>query len=158
MIKVNVKGERRLYAAIDTLVRDVSDFRRHWRRHIDIRHRYQKQWLDSRGGGTWPKLTDLYLERKRHDPRAVFLEILQLTGHLYRSLIGRGSDAVVEEGPTSLTIGSSDPKARWHHEGRGRLPVRRVISISDEEQREHQAAMFESLADIARRAEFKVVA
>lgn len=154
-----IKGERRLYRAIDGLIAGISDFRRRWGRNIEIRLRRQREWLDSRGRGTWPKLTDSYLERKTKDADAVFLEILQLTGHLYRSLTQVGSnDSVIEERNSRLVMGTSDPKAVWHHEGRGRLPVREVIAIDDDERREHAEALYESVVDIARTEGFRTAA
>lgn len=158
MFKLHIKGEDRLYGALNRLAERVSDFRRHWQPNIDIRLRHQRDWLDTRGDGTWPKLTDTYLERKSHDPKAAFVEILQLTGHLYRSLTQeKAADAVVEEGKSSLIMGTSDPLGRIHHEGKGRVPVRRVISIEDDEIREHKEALYESVADVARAEAFAVV-
>lgn len=159
MLNARIKGEKRLYRAADRLIAGVSDFSRRWGRNIEIRLRRQREWMDSRGRGSWPKLTDTYLERKSHDPNAVFLEILQLTGHLYRSLTQVGSDdSVIEERNSRLIMGTSDPKARWHHEGRGRLPVREVIFIDDDERGEHAEALYESVVDVARTEGFKVAA
>ena len=158
MLTIRVKGESRLYSALTRLAASVSDFRGRWARNVEIRERHQRKWLDTRGGGSFPKLTDTYLERKSHDPKAVFLEVLQFTGHLYRSLVDtKADDAVLEEGKSSLMMGTSDPKARIHHEGRGRVPVRRVISIENDEIREHQEALYESVADVARSEAFIVV-
>jgi hypothetical protein len=158
MFRIRVKGESDLYGALERLAKRVSDFRQRWGRNIEIRHRYQREWMDTRGRGSWPKLTDAYLESKSRDPKAGFLEILQLTGHLYRSLTEtKAADSVVEEGRTRLTMGTSDFKARLHHEGRGRLPVRQVISIENDERREHAEVLYESIAEAARSEGFKVV-
>ena len=155
---MRIKGEDKLYGALNRLAERVSDFRRHWQPNIDIRLRHQRDWMDSRGRGTWEKLTDIYLDRKSRNPNAAFTEILQLTGHLYRSLTSEAADdSVIDEGRSSLIMGTSDPKGRWHHEGRGRLPVRRVIVIEGDEQREHAAALYQSVAEAALAEGFKVV-
>lgn len=154
-----ITGEKKLYRAIDGLIAGISDFRQRWRRNIEIRLRRQREWLDSRGLGAWPKLTDSYLERKTKNPDAVFLEILQLTGHLYRSLTqAKAEDSVIEERNSQLIMGTSDPKGRWHHEGKGRLPVREVIAIDDDERREHAEALYESVVDVARAQGFRTAA
>ncbi len=159
MATSQVKGETELYRAIDGLIAGVSDFSRRWSRNIEIRLRHQREWMDSRGRGSWPKLTDTYLEQKTKDPNAVFLEVLQLTGHLYRSVTQVGAeDSVIEERNSQLIMGTSDPKAIWHHEGRGRLPVRQVIEIDDDERREHQEALYESVVEVARAEGFRVAA
>ena len=159
MFKLRIKGEDSLYGGIRRLAEHVSDFRRHWKPNIDIRLRHQTDWMDTRGRGTWQKLTDIYLDRKRRDPRAAFTEILQLTGHLYRSLTSQSADdSVIEEGRSTLIMGTSDPKGRWHHEGRGRLPVRKVIVIEDDERREHATALYQSVAESALAEGFKVIA
>lgn len=159
MFELRIKGEARLSNALRRLADGVSDFRRRWRRNIEIRRSHQQEWMDSHGRGSWPKLTDTYLERKSHDPRAAFIEILKYTGHLYRSLIEPGvPDSVIEEDESRLVMGTSDPKARMHHEGKGRLPVRRVIAIEDDERREHAEALYESVAEVARAEGFRVVA
>lgn len=155
---MRIKNEDRLYSALRKLIEGVSDFSKRWTRNIDIRLRHQRDWMDTRGRGTWPKLTDTYLERKSHDPRAVFLEVLQFTGYLYRSLTQTSADdSVVEETSNRLIMGTSDPKATWHHEGRGRLPIRRVIEISSKEAREHKDALYESVAEVALAEGFEVV-
>jgi hypothetical protein len=158
MFIFKVKGEAKLYGAIGRVSDALSDFRRRWRRNITIRLAHQRDWMDTQGRGSWPKLTDTYLERKSHNPKAAFVEILKFTGHLYRSLVEPGSpDSFIEEDKTRLVMGTIDPKGRLHHEGRGRLPVRRVIVIDDDERREHAEALYESVADVARAEGFAVM-
>lgn len=158
MLNAKVKGERELLGVLGRLADGVSDFSRRWGPNIAIRLRRQREWMDTRGRGSWPKLTDTYMERKSHNPQAGFLEILQLTGHLYRSLTQPdAADSVIEQGKSRLVMGTADPKAAWHHQGAGRLPVRRVIDISGDEVREHEEALYETVADIARTAGFPVV-
>jgi hypothetical protein len=160
MASLSVKNETELYRALGRLASGISDFRRRWARNIEIRLRHQREWMDTRGNNTWPKLTDTYLERKRHNPAAAFLEVLQLTGHLYRSLTGSSpntADSIIEERNSRLVVGTSDPVATLHHEGRGRLPVRQVIFIGDDERSEHKEALYESVAEIAMAEGFRAV-
>lgn len=139
-----VIGEQRLFEAIDRLTELVSDQReRGWQENVDVRLDHERHWLDSEGEGTWPENSAGYQADKE---RAVGnLLTLQFSTRMYRSLTEEGADNYVrEEGAGSLKVGSSDPKARWHHEGAGRLPVREVIRISDEEGRAHLQVFHDS--------------
>jgi hypothetical protein len=77
---------------------------------------------------------------------------------MYRSLTEEGApDYVREESADSLKVGTSDFKAQLHHEGRGRLPRREVIAITDAEGRQHFEVIKEDYAGIARSIGFKVI-
>jgi len=152
----NVRGERELFEAIDRLIETVSDQReRDWQRNVDVRLDFERRYLDSEGGGRWVPLNDEYLLRKVQEVGA--LPILQFEKHMYRSLTEEGAPNYVrEESADSLKVGTSDPKARWHHEGRGRLPKREVIVISDEEGQEHLRVIEEDYQGIALHLGFRV--
>jgi len=88
--------------------------------------------------GAWPALSEVYAAWKaRHFPGK---PILQRTGALMRSLVGRGPGSYVSTSPHSLTIGTSIPYAAFHQiEGLGRR-FRPMISLTDQ-----QAAMFQAI-------------
>lgn len=153
----NVKGERRLFEAIDRLIGVVSDQRkRGWQKNVDIRLDYQRRHMDSEAAGGWTPLNDEYRLRKVEDVGT--LPILQYTGGLYRSLTQEGAtDYVREETAQTLRVGSSNPLARYHHEGEGRLPRREVMAVTDAEGREHLQVIEESYAGIARGLGFRVI-
>ena len=153
----NVKGERRLFEAIDRLSEAISDQRkRGWQRNVDIRLDYQRRHMDSEGAGGWTPLSDEYRLRKIESVGAI--PILQYSGHMYRSLTQEGApDYIREESADSLMVGTSDFKARFHHEGRGRLPRREVIVITDEEGRKHFEVIEEDYEGIARNLGFRVI-
>lgn len=153
----NVKGERRFFEAIDRLTKAVSDQReRGWQKNVDIRLDYQRRHMDSEAAGGWTPLNDEYRLRKVEDVGVI--PILQYTGGLYRSLTEEGvANYVREETSQSLRVGSSNPLARYHHEGAGRLPRREVIVVTDAEGRDHLEVIEESYAGIARGLGFKVL-
>lgn len=156
-IRVNIRGERKLFEAIERLRRSVIDQRRRgWQKNVDIRLNYQRRHMDTEAGGGWTPLNDEYRLEKIEEVGA--LPILQYSGGLYRSLTDEGAPNYVrEEGPRTLRVGSSNPLARYHHEGAGRLPKREVIVITDTEEREHMEVIEEDYADIARDLGFRVL-
>jgi hypothetical protein len=153
----NVKGERRLFEAIDRLTEVISDQReRGWQENVDIRLDNQRRHMDSEASGGWTPLNDEYRLRKIEEVGT--LPILQYSTRMYRSLTEEGaSDYIREESADSLKVGTSDFKARMHHEGRGRLPRREVIAITDAEGRQHFEVIKEDYAGIARSIGFKVI-
>lgn len=152
-----VRGEKELFAAIDRLTELVSDQReRGWQENVDVRLDFERRYLDSEGGGQWPELSTGYAPNKE---RAVGnLPILQYTTRMYRSLTEEGAPNFIrEESADSLRVGSSDFKARLHHEGRGRLPVREVMQVTDEEGKAHLQVFHDSYEASARALGFRVL-
>jgi len=155
----NVRGERELLAAIDHLVgvvRDVRELPRGWQPNVDIRLDYERRWLDSEGGDNYAPLTPSYAGFK--ESAVGDLPILQFSTHMYRSLTEEGApDYVREEEAHTLRVGTSDPKARGHHEGRGRLPVRLVMQATHEEGQAHLRVFHDSYEAVARADGWKVL-
>jgi hypothetical protein len=153
----NVKGERRLFEAIDRLTEVISDQReRGWQRNVDVRLDFERRYLDSEGAGGFTPLTPGYAAQK--EAAVGFLPILQYSGRMYRSLTEEGApDFVREEEASSLKVGTSDRKARAHHEGRGRLPVREVMKATNEEAEAHLQVFHDSYAATARALGFRVI-
>jgi hypothetical protein len=153
----NVKGERRLFEAIDRLTEVVSDQReRGWQENVDVRLDFERRHLDTEGAGGFTPLNEGYAAEK--EAKVGFLPILQYSGRMYRSLTEEGAPNFVrEEEASSLKVGSSDPKARAHHEGKGRLPVREVMKATSEEAEAHLQVFRESYEATSRALGFKVI-
>ena len=156
-LRLNIQGEQRLFEAINRLIDLVSDQReRGWQGNVDVRLDFERRYLDSEGAGRWTPLDDEY--RLHKVERVGQVPILQYTGRLYRSLTEQGAPGYVrEETADSLRVGSSNPLARYHQEGAGRLPKREVIVITDEEGHEHLRVIEESYSNIAQSLGFKVI-
>lgn len=159
MFELRIKGERELYAAIDRLADAAGDVRETpegWNPHVGLRLDYQRRHMDTEAAGGWTPLDDQYRLKKVEEVGSI--PILQYTGQLYRSLTQKGApNSVAEEGPQSLKVGTSDPKASYHHKGAGRLPKREVIVINEDEARQHAEAMERNYAELARAAGFTVI-
>ena len=152
-----VRGEQRLFEAIDRLIDVVNDQReRGWQQNVDARLDHERRYLDSEGFGEWVPLSGAYAEWKRD--QVGDLPVLQLSTRMYRSLTEEGAaNFVREENAESLKIGSSDPKAKWHHTGAGRLPVREVMKKTPEEAQSHLQIFHDSYAAIARADGWQVI-
>lgn len=152
-----VRGERELLAAIDRLIELVSDQReRGWQDNVDVRLDYQRRYLDSEGNGRWEPLNDGYAADK--EAAVGNMPILQFSTRMYRSLTEEGAPNYVrEESADSLKVGTSDPKARWHHRGAGRLPVREVMRATHEEAKDHLQVFHDSYAASSEALGFRVL-
>jgi hypothetical protein len=153
----NQASVRRLFGAIDKLIEVVRDQReRGWQGNVNVRLDHQRRYMDTEGAGGWEPLNDEYQLRKVEEVGV--RPVLQFSTRMYRSLTEEGAPNYIrEEGADSLRVGSSDPKARWHHEGRGRLPKREVIVVTDAEGREHLEVIEENYAGIVRGLGFRVL-
>jgi hypothetical protein len=153
----NQASVRRVLGAIDRLTEVVSDQRkRGWQGNVDVRLDRQRRHMDTEGAGGWVPLSDVYRLRKVQDVGVI--PILQYTGGLYQSLTQEGAaNYVREETADTLRVGSSNPLARYHHQGAGRLPRREVIVVTDAEGREHLEVIEENYAGIARGLGFRVL-
>lgn len=157
MIRVNVHGEKRLFEAIDRLTELVSDQReRGWQENVDVRLDFERKHLDTEGEGDWPELNAGYARDK--EETVGNLPVLQYSGRMYRSLTEEGAaNFVREEEAETLKVGTSDPKARAHHKGAGRLPVRIVMKATDEEAKEHLQVFHDSYEESSRALGFRVI-
>lgn len=153
----NIHGERRLFEAIDRLTELVADQReRGWQENVDVRLDYQRRHMDTEAAGGWTPLDDEYRLQKVEEVGTI--PILQYTTRMYRSLTQEGApDFVREEEADTLKVGSSDPKARWHHKGAGRLPVREVMQATNEEAQAHLQVFHNSYEATARALGFRVI-
>lgn len=154
---MNVRGEKQLFEAIDRLTELVSDQReRGWQENVDARLDHQRRYLDSEGEGGWEPLNDSYAADK--EAAVGNKPILQYSTRMYKSLTEEGAPNYVrEEEADSLKVGTSDPKARWHHEGKGRLPVREVMKTTDAEGQAQLQVFHDSYEASSRVLGFRVI-
>jgi phage gpG-like protein len=127
-IVIHVDGITDLVGSLEALATRVEDLSPAWQ---EIRERfvtYEENWFESQGNGNWPQLSKDYAEWKhKHFPGE---PILVRTGRL-RETVTEPDILIIE--PNRVTFGTSDPVAAAHQDGTGRLPVRKVIDVSDGE-------------------------
>lgn len=96
--------------------------------------RYQVKEFASQGahgGLAWAQLSEKYRRWKaRHYPGR---KILALTGALRESMTSELESALL---PTKLVMWSYEETAKWHDEGAGNLPVRKIVAIPESEKRD----------------------
>lgn len=159
MFELRIRGERELYAAIDREIAAVSDWRElpdGLQPQVDIYLDYERRHLDTEGSGEWIPNTDVYQARKIREvgdkPQ------MQYSGDTYRSLTDEGDGEFVrEEGADFLRVGSSRSLATYHHEGRGRLPVRELVVVTREQSQDHFQEFFDSHEAYARAGGWRVL-
>lgn len=154
---MNVRGEKKPFEAIDRLTELVSDQReRGWQENVDVRIDFQRKYLDTEGYGQFQELSAGYAADK--EAAVGNIPILQYFGRMYRSLTEEGAPNYVrEEDADSLRVGTSDPKARAHHEGKGHLPVREVMKATDQEAQAHLQVFHDSYESSSRALGFRVI-
>lgn len=110
----------------------VSDMRPAWALLRERFLAWEYRWFGLEGNGTWSPLSPQYAKWKaQHYPTQT---ILRRDDVLHRSLTS-GPDIDIEE-PSFAIFGTADPVARYHQEGGGHLPVRKVISLDEAERQE----------------------
>lgn len=109
----------------------------------------------SGASGKWVPLSKAYaLFKTRSFPGKT---ILRREDTLYDSLTDpEAPDAIYRAERDEITFGTRDPKARAHHRGRGRLPARPVISLSESDKRRIQKSIQRDLVRFTRNLGFQV--
>lgn len=115
----------------------VSDFRPVWPQVADVFVKHEQEVFAQdgsvQGWEAWTPLNPGYAHWKAKHGYSP--EILRKTGDLEKSLTNRNdTNFVFQAGRRSLTIGTSDPKARIHRYGGkdGKPPKREPIRVTDE--------------------------
>lgn len=106
-------------------------------------HAAERQVFTTRGaaiGATWQPLSAVYSRRKRGG------RLLVLTGELERSLTRSGSRyGFLRAGADFVEMGTRHPAAKFHQEGRGRLPRRQIIGVTQREEQRWAAHLSDFL-------------
>lgn len=107
---------------------------------LELFHDITADRFNSQGEGSWPPLADATMNATGLWARdnQNFEEILQNTMVLYDSLMGSGTNAVVEIDPDGVLWGTADSIAHWHQNGGTRLhasgagwpPQRKIVDLS----------------------------
>jgi phage gpG-like protein len=93
----------------------------------DMKDQFESQGAFLQGGVEWTPLSPEYAKRKP-EPPAPF-GILYRSGDLYRSLALEGGDHIKQVGTHEGIYGSSVPYGRYHQDGTGKMPQRKIIIV-----------------------------
>lgn len=135
-IEFQVDGEIATIAAFAEVQGGIADLRKNatWLRVQQAYYKAVKEVFASEGGksGKWAGLSSPYkaIKAKKYGN----VPILQRTKRLYRSMTQMGGEAIVNKQATEMTLGSNVPYGGYHQRGTSKMPARKVIDFSDEQQ------------------------
>jgi phage gpG-like protein len=127
-LRWSVEGIEGVDETLQQMIDRSQDMSGAWDDVIEIYIRGETDWFESQGEGSWPPLSHSYEEWKsKHyggEP------MLVRTGRMRSTVI---PPSVINAGTDYIELGTDDPIAALHQEGTGRLPRRKVISLTDDE-------------------------
>lgn len=131
IVDVDVIGEDEAAADIRAIAKRSADMRPVFQRIRALLIAGHASNFSSRGaflGDSWPPLAESTREKKGDSA------VLQRTGALRASLTGgRGRKSSITR--SSVTVGTSDWKAHFHHAGTSTIPARKLVGISETTER-----------------------
>jgi len=94
-----------------------------------------------RGGSPWQRLSPEYeLEKTITHPG---MPILRRDDVMFLSLTTETEESFIESDPLSFAFGTRDFKAPIHHYGKGNMPVREILVLTDEDKRAIERFIFD---------------
>lgn len=154
--KFEVAGDVQMARGFSRFAESIKDLRPAFReieRSFREIERRQFQSEGSYGSGGWARLSPAYAEWKEaHFPGK---PILQLTGALMGSLVGKTSKSVIEMEKLSLAIGTRLEYAIYHQKGTPRMPARPIIKLTGEDKRQWTKILHRFLVNQAKKAGLK---
>ncbi|MFA5731862.1 MAG: phage virion morphogenesis protein [Acidithiobacillus sp.] len=153
-----VDGERQLHRSLNMIADSMDDFTDVFEKIAeDFRSTQEKVFANSgafEGLRAWTPLTPGYRTWKMK--KVGSKPILTFKGDLRKSLTTKSANHIEKITKSTLEIGTRDKKAAWHHKGKGRLPVRKVIELSEQKNRRWvriaHTEIFRAMSDAERTA------
>lgn len=147
-----VAGDKQLVRSLSRFGEDVKDLRPAFRLIAASFREIERKQFESQGtygAGGWVSLSPSYAEWKELNYPG--RQILQLTGALMASLVGKTSDSIEEIEKLVMAIGSKLNYALFHQTGTGRMPARPVIKLTEEDKRGWMKILHKFLVSEAKR-------
>lgn len=141
-IAFEVSGERqfdRIFQRFDEDLRDITPIADEIRDEFWEIEKEQFQSGGAKGAsGKWKPLSPAYEKEKiaRYGTFAIIAGVLRATDAMYKSMTSQTGDTVYQKSRDQIVIGTSLARAKYHQDGGGRLPQRKVIDFSDEQRRQ----------------------
>jgi phage gpG-like protein len=125
-------GEKQFDREFNRVTETLDDLTPVWKEVQTEFFDIEGEQFDSEGAkgksGRWKELSANYKEVKS---RLWGGDILHASGRLENSLTKHTTDTIEDFGKQEATYGTSVPYAEYHQKGAGRVPVRKVIDLSD---------------------------
>ena len=157
---VEVDGIVEMDRGFNRVEQFISDFRSRWPEVARVFYRIESEQFASQGAagasGLWAPLSKAYAAYKA--VRFPNQPILRATNSLFDSMTRMdASDSIFRPTATDLTIGTQREGATAHQRGSGRMPARKIISLTDDSKRRLQKAIQIGLVQFVRRQGFTVL-
>lgn len=159
---VSVDGTEELKRAFTSVEKTVTNFRPVWK---DVRAKFweiEQDQFQSEGAkgrsGKWKDLSPAYeeIKVKKFGTFALLAGVLIATTDLYKSLTRQTDHTVYQESDTEMSVGTNLPYAKAHQYGRGNLPARPPIDLSDEQKKDVGKTIKKSLLPFIKKSGLKV--
>ena len=132
-LDIRVTGDRRTIMALDSWARELEDWTPVWELvEPDVYAMADEQWSSkgSRGGDSWPELSPRYAAWKAR--RYPGQPLMVMTGELREAMTKRGATGqvrIIDRG--RMEIGTDLVHAATHQFGRGDIPQRQFLAVTD---------------------------
>lgn len=143
-LTVELEGVDRVLVQLNEYKGRLTDLRPAWGKIlVYMRAAMANQFASEggRGGSAWQPLSERYAAEKIISHPG--MPILRRDDVMFRSLTEETEDSFIENEPLTFAYGTRDPKANWHQYGKGRLPVREVLVLTDEDIRAIEQFVFD---------------
>lgn len=134
----------------------LRDLRPAWRSLLPYLRRATEATFASQGGrigSPWAPLSDEYARWKA--VRYPGQPILRASDAMFESLVKETGDSVADVERESLTYGTRDRKAKYHHDGTRRMPRRRFLGVTAGDRREVKKIVRQHLENQSRLSGFE---
>lgn len=154
-----VLGVEVLNRGFNRIEEHISDFRNIWPNVAREFYAIEREQFQSQGAhgasGRWAPLSPAYAKYK-----AIAFPgqpILRADNLLFESMTSPDAlDSIFRMDDRELTIGTQREGATAHQRGRGRMPARPIISLTESDKRRIQKSIQRGLIEFTRRAGFQV--
>lgn len=139
MIRIVLDGVDEAVKSLKAMAERLKNLRPAWQTVLAyLRRASEAQFATegARSGSRWQPLSLAYAARKAR--RYPGQPILRASDAVFRSLVDRTADSIIEIEPQSLTYGTSRFYARFHQRGMGRNPRRQILAVTEQDRREIQ--------------------
>jgi hypothetical protein len=158
-IGISVEGLQRLETGLKTLADGWVDLQRMETKIVDLFIDIMGQEFSTSGSrsGGWQPLSKMYAaEKARTHPGQ---PILRRDDHLFKALTSKTDETVRRPTKNSLEMGATGKSGEvgyWHQLGKGRLPSRKLMAMTKEDETKFGQLIMQEAATFARAEGFDV--
>jgi phage gpG-like protein len=153
-----VENAKSIDLAFGGLVAKIQDWRALWphviERIVKVEERIYATEGQTGGHGQWAPLTAAYAKQKQRKYGDKPIE--QASERLRQSLVEAGEGHVEDLQPLSMAYGTNVPYAIWQQTGTSKMPARRLIDFTREDQAVIQREIQRQAVNFTRRLGFAV--